>query len=56
MPNTGPQDKVPSHIIMKTLNVQNKQILKAVWEKDQVTHKDRPIQYHLTSQLRMQKP
>ena len=35
--------KSSCHIIIKTLNVQNREkLLKATWEKDQVTHKNGP--------------
>ena len=44
------KSKFPHHIIIKTLNAQNKdRILKAAREKDQVTYKGRPIRITQTS-------
>ena len=47
--------KSPHHIIIKTLNIQNKErILKAAREKDQITYiKTDLIGLHLTSQWRL---
>ena len=43
-PNRLDQKKSPHHIIIKTLNIQNKErILKAAREKEQVAYKGRPI-------------
>ena len=44
--------KSPHHIIIKTLNIQNKErILRAAKEKDQVTYKGRPIRSTLDFSL-----
>ena len=54
-PNKWDQKRKSSHhIIIKTLNAQNKErILKAAREKGQVTYKGRPIKLHPISQQRL---
>ena len=43
-----PEKKAKQHIIMKTLNIQNKErILKAIRKKNQVTYKGRTIRITL---------
>jgi hypothetical protein len=47
-PNIMDQKRNPSyHTIIKTLNEQNKEILKAITEKSQVRYKCRPIRITL---------
>ncbi|OPX54009.1 RBD-like domain-containing protein [Oceanospirillum multiglobuliferum] len=54
-PNRLDQKKISHHIIIKTLNIQNKErLLRAAKEKSQVTYKDRPLR--TTSDFSMEIP
>jgi hypothetical protein len=49
----GSGKKYPEHIIIKTLNIQNKKILKVAKDKQQVTYKGKPIKIKADFSIQM---